>query len=84
MRRVGQWGVWLVSVALWSGGVSANAEETGSLVWAERQYALAKATTDRLAKRLLLEHLQASLTPRETLWFRVRGSLYALTLEGRG
>lgn len=84
MRRVDKRRIWVMWFTLWSCSLSANSTESVSLVWAEQQYAMALATTDRHAKRLLLEHLKATLSPRETLWFRVRGSLYALAQEERG
>lgn len=82
MRRLKHGGralplIWMMA----SGMLHADASQPIPMAWAERQYAVAMATTDRFARRLLLEHLQTALSPRDTLWFRVRGSLYALTVE---
>jgi hypothetical protein len=70
-----------LTLVLASGLLYADEQPPVSVAWAERQYRAAMSTTDRFARRLLLEHLQTALSPRETLWLRVRGSLYVLTVE---
>lgn len=47
--------------------------------WTTQQYQEALKTVDPIARRLLLEHLLAALTPDDPLWFRVRGQLMVLS-----
>ena len=72
----------MVATAL---GVSATqASESSSPEWVRLQFEAVQATTDPIAKRLLLEHLLDALVETDPLWLRVKGQLMVLDyFEGR-
>ena len=83
MRFAALMGCWLFGI----GFAQANEVSERSVTlpaWAQVQYAEAQATTDPVARRLLLEHLLDALSPEDLLWLRVKGQLTVLAYwEGR-
>jgi hypothetical protein len=66
----------MLSVALSVPGIQAN--EPSSPEWVRLQFEAVQATTDPIAKRLLLEHLLDALVETDPLWLRVKGQLVVL------
>ncbi len=83
MRFAALIGCWLCGIGLAQANDSTERSVTLP-AWAQAQYAEARATTDPVARRLLLEHLLDALSPEDLLWLRVKGQLMVLAYwEGR-